>query len=248
MYEAPLLDSDANVNACGDTFVCRSMLTNIKDVARVVVFAAFGSDAVITQRGEYYLGREKLPVDIIPSMDSSVVSVGRLCEGVQSKQNCLIFLKDEYLIADLDKIKEILMTIDDSGAVWHRGKSQNYLYPIDLSGPFNKTVLKPVISYHCAKGNDYWRHHKSLNHCSYNTLLWHKRQTKHCSWTKDEETAATSVLCKGSMEGSLKTPLQTHIECIPSSLNVPDNVSNLTPQERDLNPSLVTSTATPYVK
>ena len=66
-------------------------------------------------------------IGLIPGMDGSVISVGRLCEGFQSKQNCVIFKKDEYVIADLDKIKEILMNIDDSGAVWHRGKSQNYL-------------------------------------------------------------------------------------------------------------------------
>ena len=151
--------------------------------------------------------REKLPCAMIPCMEGSVISAGRLCEGAQFQQNCVIFTKDEYIIADLGRAKEFLVKISESDAVWHRGRSQNYLYPIDLSSSFNTPILKPVISYHCAKGNDYWRLHKSLNHCSHETLLWHNRQTKYCSWTKEKERAAASVLCKGYMEGD-SNPIQ----------------------------------------
>ena len=128
-YEAPLLDSGANVSACGDTYICRSMLTNIREVSKVVVSAAFGSDATITQKGDYVLGREKLPCATIPGMEGSVISVGRLCEGAQFKQNCVIFTKDEYIIADLGRVKELLVKISESDAVWHRGPSQKLFIP-----------------------------------------------------------------------------------------------------------------------
>ena len=100
-YEAPLLDSGANVTAGGDTYICRSILTNIREVPKVIVSAAFDTDATITQRGDYILEREKLPCSIIPGTEGSVMSVGRLCEGAQFQQNCVIFTKDEYIIADL---------------------------------------------------------------------------------------------------------------------------------------------------
>lgn len=124
-YEAPYLDIGANVNACVDTFMCRSMLTNINDVSRVVVSAAFESDTVVTQQGEYYLHNEKLPIDIIPRMNGSAISVGCLCGGAQSKEICVIFTKDECVIANL------LMIVLLYGIV-------------GITGPFNETVGKDM--------------------------------------------------------------------------------------------------------
>ena len=160
----PLSDSGANVSACGDRFLCRSMIFNIREVFKLIVSAAFDSDATIMQRENFILGRKSLPLSIIPSMKGSVISVGRYCEGLQFPQNCVIFTKDEYIIPDLERVKDRLVKISESDAVWRPDRSQNYLYPIDLSGSFNKSILKPGISYHCAKGNDYWRFYKSLNH------------------------------------------------------------------------------------
>ena len=57
------------------------------------------------------MGREKLPCSIIPGMEGSVISVVRLCEGVQFQQNCVIFTRDEYIFADLGRAKEFLVKI-----------------------------------------------------------------------------------------------------------------------------------------
>ena len=39
---------------------------------------------------------------------------------------CAVFVKDEYIVAELGRIKELLMMISESDAVWHRGRSQSW--------------------------------------------------------------------------------------------------------------------------
>ena len=86
--EGPILDSGANIHACDDTNIYRSQLMDIRDnTSSLSVTAAFGSNAIVKQCGDYVFGRETLRFNLIPKMSGSVISVSGLCQGAKSKEN-----------------------------------------------------------------------------------------------------------------------------------------------------------------